>query len=317
MTQKGFNNMSFVGRIKKKISPTLAEQLGYSDKDILVIVNIDDVGMHKDETEASFKALNFGMVKSGSIMVPCPNYEQAVKLWRENSEIDLGIHLTLTCEWGEKYSWAPILSETEVPGLYNPGGIMWPNLEALLLHANRKDIERELEAQINKVLDTGLKPSHIDYHMDFHHHSDLLSMIVALSHKYVLVIRSPKRKKYKLPLIKNNLRSLRRQGYIFPDTQMGTYQLKGPDQSLEFRKAKYHDHLRSLQPGVHNIKVHIAFNTEELQNIVGKHSSSIRQIDYDVWTSDDTKKLAKELGIKFINFRPLQELQEILMKKGK
>ena len=100
--------MSFVNSIKHNYFPTLAERLGYSDKDIIVIVNIDDVGMHKDETEASFRALNFGMVKSGSIMVPCPNYDQVIKLWRENPEIGLGIHLTLTCEWGEKYPWAPV-----------------------------------------------------------------------------------------------------------------------------------------------------------------------------------------------------------------
>ena len=83
--------MFFIGQIKKKYFPTLVEQLGYSDKDILVIVNIDDVGLHKNETEASFRALNFGMVKSGSIMVPCTNFDQVIKLWKENPEVDLGI----------------------------------------------------------------------------------------------------------------------------------------------------------------------------------------------------------------------------------
>jgi len=96
---------------------------------------------------------------------------------------------------------------------------------------------------------------------------------------------------------------------------MGIYMMRGQDQSLAFRKAKYHDHLQSLQPGVHNIKVHMAFQTEDLERIVGRHSLSIRQIDYDVWTSNDTKKLAEELGIVFIGFRPLQQLQEKLMKK--
>ena len=48
--------------------------------------------------------------------------------------------------------------------------------------------------------------------------------------------------------------------------------------------------------------------------IMGKHHSSIRKIDYDIWTSDDTKKLAEELGIHFIGFRPLQYLQKISMR---
>ena len=89
--------------------------------------------------------------------------------------------------------------------------------------------------------------------------------------------------------------------------------MRGENQSLEFRKTKYHAQLRSLKPGVHNFNVHIAFQTEELENIIGAHSSSIRQIDYDVWTSDDTKELAEKLGIIFINFWPLEKLQERLI----
>lgn len=307
--------MSIVGHLKKKFPLSLVEQLGYSNKDILVIVNIDDVGLHKDETEASFRALNFGIVKSGSIMVPCPNFDQVMKLWKENPETDLGIHLTLTCEWGEKYPWTPVLPQTDVPSLYNPEGRMWPTTEALLLHSNQKDIERELAAQITKVLDTGLKPTHLDHHMNFAFHWELFPVVTELSRKFGLPMRAPKRKIFKLPFVKNNLWSLRRKGYVFPDTRKGIYMMEGEDQSLEFRKMKYHNHLSSLKPGVHNIHVHIAFQTKELQYIIGVHDSFIRQIDYDVWTSDDTKKLAEELGITFIGYRPLQKLQEKLMNQ--
>ena len=43
--------MALIHYIRDRCFQTLAEQLGYSDKDILVIVNIDDIGLHKDETE--------------------------------------------------------------------------------------------------------------------------------------------------------------------------------------------------------------------------------------------------------------------------
>jgi hypothetical protein len=150
--------------------------------------------------------------------------------------------------------------------------------------------------------------------MDFYYQSDLFGDVMELSRKYNLPMRVWRRRKYKFPLIKNNLISLHRRGYVFPDTQMGIYMMGKQDQSLEFRKAKYYDYLRSLKPGVHNIKVHVAFQTEELKNIMGEHDSSIRQIDYDVWTSGDTRKLAEELGIILMGFRPLQEVQEELMK---
>lgn len=302
--------MSILRYIKDWYFPTLAQQLGYSDKDILVIVNIDDVGMHKDETEASFRILNFGMVKSGSIMVPCPNFNHVIKLWQENPELDLGIHLTLTCEWGPKYPWTPLLTKDEVPTLYNPNGIMWPNVPVLLQHAILKEITMELEAQINKILVMGLKPTHLDDHMDLHNHLDLFPLIMELSRKFNLPMRVWKRRRYKYPVLKDNLISLRRRGFVFPDTQKGFYMLDGQNQSYDFRKAKYYDYLRSLKPGVHNIKIHTALHTEELQNIMGTHDSSVRQSDFEVWSSNETKKLAKELGIIFIGYRPLQQLQK-------
>lgn len=305
--------MSLLRHIKDRCFPSLARQLGYSDKDVLVIVNIDDVGMHKDETDASFRVLNFGIVRSGSIMVPCPNFSQSVKLWKENPEIDLGIHLTLTCEWGSKYPWQPVLPRDDVPGLYNPEGIMWSNVTDLLKHASLKEMTMELEAQINKTFAAGSNPSHLDDHMDLHNHLKLFSIIMQLSQKYNLPMRARKQRRYNYPILKNNLISLRRKGFVFPDTQKGFYMLGGQNQSHNFRKAKYYDYLRTLKPGVHNIKIHTALNTEELQNIMGAHYSSIRQIDFEIWSSNETKELAKELGIIFIGYRPLQQLQRKLI----
>jgi chitin disaccharide deacetylase len=296
---------------RKRISSlTLAEKLGYSNNNILVIVNIDDIGLHKDETEASILALNSGIVKSGSIMVPAPNFQQVIEYWKENPRIELGVHLTLTCEWGNKYPWSPILPSTEVPTLYDSEGKMWQDLDELVLHANQMEVERELIAQITKVLDTGMIPCHMDYHMNFGFHKNLFPIVVKLARKFNLPMRAPKRKRFRLPFIKNNLWALRRNGYVFPDSRKGIYMLRGEDQSLEIRKKKYYDHLKSLKPGIHNIHIHTAFQTKELQDLLGRHDSSIRQIDYEVWTSKDTKMLAQELGIIFIGYRQLQLLQK-------
>jgi predicted glycoside hydrolase/deacetylase ChbG (UPF0249 family) len=288
---------------------SLARRLGYTDKDILVITNIDDIGMHGDATEASFQALSFGLVTTGSVMVPCPDYSHVVRRWKESPETDLGVHLTLTCEWGARWPWKPILPPDIVPSLYNPDGIMWASTNELLQHAAAKEIYMELDAQIRKMLEDGMKPSHVDHHMDFYYQTELFTLVMALSRKYHLPMRVWRRRRYRLPFIKNNLVSLRRKGFIFPDTQMGLYGMKGHDQSLATRKRMYHEYLRSLKPGVHNVKLHIAFNTENLQQIMGTNHAAIRQIDHEVWTSDDTRRIASDLGISFIGFRPLQRLQ--------
>ena len=246
-------------------------------------------------------------------MVPCPYFDQVLILWKEDPELDLGIHLTLTCEWGNKYPWTPVLSQEDVPSLYSPEGIMWRDLNELFQHASRNDIRLELEAQICKIFDAGLKPSHLDHHMDFYYNPVLFSDVMELSRKYHLPMRVWRRRRYSLPFVKNNFGKLRRMGYVFPDTQMGLYMMGGHNKSFEFRKTKYIDYLRSLTPGVHNIKVHIAYQTTELQRIMGHHDSIIRQIDFDVWCSDETKRVAEELGIIFIGYKPLQLLQQKLM----
>ena len=317
MKQISADNVSWKDRTRRHYFPTLAERLGYSKKDILVIVNIDDVGLHEDVTKASFKALAFGMVKTGSLMAPAPNFEYAIKLWQENPDIDLGIHLTLTSdEWGDKYSGPTVLPQSDVPSLYSPQGIMWKTDEDFIRHARKPDIAKELEAQIEKVLDTGLTPSHLDHHMSIYGHPDFISTLVELSRKYRLPMHLPGQRRYKIPFIKNNFFSLRRRGYVFPDTQMGIYQTDEQNLNLDFWKARYHEHLRLLRPGVHVIKVHIGFLTKELQDITGLHDSSIRQLDYDVWTSADTIKLAEELGITFIGYRPLQLLQNKMLSSA-
>ena len=104
--------------------PTLAEQLGFTKDSIIVIVHADDISMHIDQTNGSFETMQYGMVKTGSIMVPCPDFDRTTMIWEKNSNLDLGIHLTLNSDWGEKYGWGGVLPKSKVPSLYNSKGVV-------------------------------------------------------------------------------------------------------------------------------------------------------------------------------------------------
>ena len=52
--------------------PTLAERLGYSADDRLLIVNSDDLGMCHSANEGVYDSLRNGMATSASLMVPAP-----------------------------------------------------------------------------------------------------------------------------------------------------------------------------------------------------------------------------------------------------
>ena len=65
-----------------------------------LIVNADDYGMCHAANEAVAELFEGGWLKSSTIMMPCPAAEEAVKFSIEHPEYAIGVHLTLTSEWG-------------------------------------------------------------------------------------------------------------------------------------------------------------------------------------------------------------------------
>ncbi|MBT8356723.1 MAG: ChbG/HpnK family deacetylase, partial [Desulfobacterales bacterium] len=126
---------------------SLAEQLGYSKDSILLIVHADDIGMHVDQTDGTFDAMKKGMVKTGSVMVPCPDFNRVAMIWKDNANLDLGIHLTLNSDWGKKYGWGAVLPKNQVPSLYNAEGNLWGTPNDLRAHMDVDEAALEFEAQ--------------------------------------------------------------------------------------------------------------------------------------------------------------------------
>lgn len=283
-----------------RIGPTLAEQLGYSTDSVLLIVHADDIGMHPDQTDGTFNAMKQGMVKSGSVMVPCPDFDRVVEIWKDDPDLDLGIHLTLNSDWGKKYGWGGVLSKSQVPSLYNGDGILWPKPRESLTHMRVDDAIIEFEAQIVKVLKAGLKPTHIDAHYGNYYDSvELANEVMRLS------------KRYHLPMKPHRLHRdiMRRQGFVFPDSMWMFFRLYGEKDNPDIRKKVYDNWLKELQPGVHELVIHPSYMSSEWSEIIGDFNSYMRFGDYKYWSDPETKALAEKLGIIFIGYRELQVLQ--------
>ncbi|MEP0712033.1 polysaccharide deacetylase family protein [Algoriphagus sp.] len=136
----------------------------YAENSKLLIIHADDAALCHSENLATIGALEKGMVTSYSLMVPCLGFFEMAKFAKNNPRFDYGIHLTLTCEWGN-YKFGPILPVHEVPSLVDENGYFYPKRKSLSEHAIASEVRKELQAQIERALELGLSPSHLDSHM--------------------------------------------------------------------------------------------------------------------------------------------------------
>lgn len=144
--------------------PSLAERLGFAPTDRVAVLHCDDIGMCHAANEGAFEALRNGPATCGSIMVPCPWFEEAAARARENPEADLGVHLTLTSEWST-YRWGPVASRDRVPSLLDADGYLPRTALEVAKNARPEEVEIELRAQIERALAAGIDVTHIDSHM--------------------------------------------------------------------------------------------------------------------------------------------------------
>lgn len=116
----------------------------------LLIVNADDFGYTPDVSEGIVAAHRQGIVTSATLMVTASGFDHAVALARANPALGVGCHLTL-------------VGSISLPGMLGPLPASVSEL-ALWLAAGRIRVEDEFEAQVDKMIAAGLKPSHLDTH---------------------------------------------------------------------------------------------------------------------------------------------------------
>ncbi len=147
-----------------------------------LIVTGDDFGLSSLVNGAVIRAHRQGILTSASLMVNGGAFHEAVALAKDNPELGVGIHITLV-------RGASTLSARELTPLVDGSGRFYeePVRAGLRYFFQKKAkplLEREMEAQIQKFLSTGLTPSHMDGHLHFHVHPTILEILLDLAGKY-------------------------------------------------------------------------------------------------------------------------------------
>jgi hopanoid biosynthesis associated protein HpnK len=155
-----------------------------------LIVHADDFGLSRKVNEGIVKAHLDGIVTSTSIMSNGTAFEHAIKLCRSVDGLDIGIHLTLVEQ-------NPVLEEHFVPSLLDRSGQPYDHARTFVMKylagkIRLTEIERELDAQINKVMSYGLPITHLDGHQHIHMLPKIRRIVSRLAQQYKIpAVRFP------------------------------------------------------------------------------------------------------------------------------
>ena len=282
---------------------TIAERLGYPRDAKLVIVHADDLGMSHSVNAATIKAFETGLVNSGSIMVPCPWLSEIATYARANPQADLGLHLTLTSEW-TSFRWGPVSPRDRVTSLLDKDGYFRLTETEAAAHADPKEVELEITAQIERAKAVGIQPTHLDSHMGtLYQNKALFEVFLRVARNYKLPVRIAKTWFARADFLPATLK----EDDVYIDRVLDINPAVAPGDWSKF----YSDALKNLEPGVTEIVIHLAYDDAEMRGATFNHpdwGAAWRQRDFDFFTSDAFRKVLQDNQIKLITWRELGKL---------
>jgi chitin disaccharide deacetylase len=284
------------GELTQSMKTQTNHLLGYPDKARLLIINADDFGMCNAVNEAIMRSLKTGVVRSTSLMVPCPWALHAIHFLSDHPEIPFGVHLTAICDSND-YRWRPITSWEKVPSLVDETGFFYTfaHMAEFLAQVSLDQLEMEFRAQIETVLAAGLNPTHLDWHaLRIAGRMEFFDLLARLAREYGLALRVMGR---------GVIEKLQSHGLPTIDHDFLDSYLLDPAN----KPARFAELLHELPTGLSEWAVHPGLNNAELQALEpeGRH---YRQADFDFFMSQEAKELLEKEGIILLDYRALQQV---------
>lgn len=267
-----------------------------------LVVNADDFGFTRDVNEGIVEAHRNGILTAATLMAGGGAFEHAVALARENPGLDVGCHLTLV----------------GTPSVLDPGSPLPPTVAALAsaIALRRIRIYDELAAQVRRILDAGITPTHLDTHKHTHLLPPVLDAVARIAEETkILWVRRPL--DLRLPgmpgparwreraagrllcLMRGHVRSvLERRGRRSTDHFIGL-QMTG-----RFATADLVRLIRQLPPGTTELMCHPGRCTSELRNARTRLKES-RERELAALVASETREAIRQAGVELVSFRDL------------
>ncbi|WP_430972136.1 polysaccharide deacetylase family protein [Sunxiuqinia rutila] len=291
-------------------APTNAEKLGFPKGKKILLLHSDDAGMCE---EANLSVMAYSLknhVQSAAVMMPCPNAEEMVAWAKKHPQADIGVHLTLTSEW-KNYRWGPLAPAADVPGLIDPKGKLWPEVIDVVRHASPEEVEQEIRTQIDRMLELGYQPTHIDTHMGtLYGSAEFLTVFLKVAQEYqipanAIDLSNPKVAAYYkqagYPISEETIAQLA--AYTLPKLDNFTSVPKGS--SYEEKKANFFQLVNALDPGLTEIIFHPSIETDHLKSITGSWQQRVWEAK--MFSDPEVIRFFKDHGIVLTTWREIMK----------
>ena len=259
-----------------------------------LIPNADDFGYTRDVNEGIVHAHQQGILTATTLMATGAAFDHAVALARENPELDVGVHLVLVGSTGFPPTVARLIAQ---------------------IARGRIRIYDELSSQVRRVIDAGIRPSHLDTHKHTHLLPPVLEAVARIASEFQIPwVRRP----FDLPLHSGGVpwqrqmvsrglgfararfhRVLARRGCRTTDHFAG-FQITGHYDSAELAGL-----IRELPEGVTEFMCHPGFCTAELQASRTRLKESRRR-ELDALTSTQVRAALEESGVMLTRYAEIR-----------
>jgi chitin disaccharide deacetylase len=147
-----------------------------------LIVNADDLGWTDGVNRGIVEAFHHGIVTSTSLLANGAAFAGGVEAARSAPGLGVGVHLNLS-------DGPPVANRETVATLLDENGEFTGGPESLLLRRARRglllaEVEKEWDAQIQKIRDAGITPTHLDGHKHVHMLPGLFEIALKLAKRH-------------------------------------------------------------------------------------------------------------------------------------
>jgi predicted glycoside hydrolase/deacetylase ChbG (UPF0249 family) len=262
-----------------------------------LIVNADDFGFTRDVNSGIVEAHRRGILTATTLMANGAAFDDAVRQSRENPELDIGCHLVLV---GGR-------------SLMDGSRAFPPTVAQLIQAILRRELRPydELRAQVARIVEAGIRPTHLDTHKHTHLFPPVLDAVARIAEEFrILWVRRP----FDLPitprgtpwttrLVSRSLNVVRRrfQGVLERHGCRTTDHFAGFQMTGRFSAADLESLIRSLPEGATEFMTHPGHHGPELESARTRLKAS-RAAELAALIAPEVRRALREAGVELTRY---------------